>query len=68
MMQLKMLPRPDKAAICYICAGGPQTSPCMHFGRWLSFWEVPGVFNTADLPIELLSPSVSLILPFSTKL
>jgi hypothetical protein len=26
--------------ICYLCARGPRSSPCIPFGWWLSLWEL----------------------------
>lgn len=34
--------RPDMAFFCYICSGGPQTTPQMLFGCWIILWEFPG--------------------------
>jgi hypothetical protein len=54
-----------KLHICYICAGEPRSSPCIHSGWWFRLWE-PQSFRLVDsvgLPVEFWSPSGTVILP-----
>ena len=46
----------------------PWVPPCILFGWWFNFWELwgrGGIVSIVVLPMELQSPSASIILPLT---